>query len=132
MAAATGAADGDQRWLVDCLTATLDTSRDVRAFAEESLRQASLLPGYGAALTKFIKHHWQEDEENFVPPVVSSSEKVVIRQLLLTSLDDSHGKIRTAISMAVAAIGQHDWPEDWPELLPLLLKLIGDQSNGNG
>ncbi|AQL03043.1 ARM repeat superfamily protein [Zea mays] len=145
-------AHGDQRWLVDCLTATLDTARDVRAFAEESLRQASLLPGYGAALTKvtinkeisfglrqlaavllkqFIKQHWQEDEENFVPPVVSASEKVVIRQLLLTSLDDSNGKIRTAISMAVAAIGQQDWPEDWPELLPVLLKLIGDQSNGN-
>ncbi|WVZ81580.1 hypothetical protein U9M48_028936 [Paspalum notatum var. saurae] len=130
--AAGGAADGDQRWLVECLTATLDTSRDVRAFAEESLRQASLLPGYGTALTKFIKQHWQEDEDNFVPPVVSASEKVVIRQLLLTSLDDSNGKIRTAISMAVAAIGQHDWPEDWPELLPLLLKLISDQNNGNG
>ncbi|KAL6838613.1 hypothetical protein ACP4OV_031570 [Aristida adscensionis] len=169
---AAGAADGDQRWLVDCLTATLDTARDVRAFAEESLRQASLLPGYGAALTKvtinkeipfglprvfsqvgiasvfrcsfttsylaavllkqFIKQHWQEHEENFVPPVVSASEKEVIRQLLLTSLDDSHGKIRTAISMAVAAIGQQDWPDDWPELLPLLLRLIGDQSNGNG
>ncbi|KAG2568297.1 hypothetical protein PVAP13_7NG307700 [Panicum virgatum] len=151
--AAGGAADGDQRWLVECLTATLDTARDVRAFAEESLRQASLLPGYGAALTKvtinkeipfglrqlaavllkqFIKQHWQEDEDNFVPPVVSASEKVVIRKLLLTSLDDSHGKIRTAISMAVAAIGQQDWPEDWPELLPLLLKLISDQNNGNG
>ncbi|CAO2043457.1 unnamed protein product [Urochloa humidicola] len=151
--AAGGAADGDQRWLVECLTATLDTARDVRAYAEESLRQASLLPGYGAALTKvtinkeipfglrqlaavllkqFIKHHWQEDEENFVPPVVSASEKGVIRQFLLTSLDDPHGKIRTAISMAVAAIGQQDWPEDWPELLPLLLKLISDQNNGNG
>lgn len=151
--AAAGAADGDQRWLVDCLTATLDTAREVRAFAEESLRQASLQPGYGAALTKvtvnkevpfglrqlaavllkqFIKQHWEEDEDNFVPPVVSASEKVVIRQLLLTSLDDSNGKIRTAIGMAVAAIGQNDWPEDWPELLPFLLKLIGDQSNGNG
>ncbi|KAF0904147.1 hypothetical protein E2562_032418 [Oryza meyeriana var. granulata] len=152
-AAAAGAGDGDQRWLVECLTATLDTARDVRAFAEESLRQASLHPGYGAALTKvttnkeipfglrqlaavllkqFIKQHWQEDEENFVPPVVSALEKVVIRQLLLTSLDDSHGKIRTAIGMAVAAIGQQDWPEDWPELLPYLLKLIADQSNGCG
>uniref|UniRef100_A0A453RBQ5 Importin N-terminal domain-containing protein n=1 Tax=Aegilops tauschii subsp. strangulata TaxID=200361 RepID=A0A453RBQ5_AEGTS len=136
--AAAGAADGDQRWLVDCLTATLDTAREVRAFAEESLCQASLQPGYGAALTKvtvnkeFIKQHWEEDEDNFVPPVVSASEKVVIRQLLLTSLDDSNGKIRTAIGMAVAAIGQNDWPEDWPELLPFLLKLIGDQSNGNG
>uniref|UniRef100_A0A0E0E0H2 Importin-9 central HEAT repeats domain-containing protein n=1 Tax=Oryza meridionalis TaxID=40149 RepID=A0A0E0E0H2_9ORYZ len=174
---AAGAGDGDQRWLVECLTATLDTARDVRAFAEESLRQASLLPalvyvataaaalsrrsrgrreGVSGGLTRpvdatapfvasasrccrhpvhqqhFIKQHWQEDEENFMPPVVSASEKVVIRQLLLTSLDDSHGKIRTAIGMAVAAIGQQDWPEDWPELLPYLLKLISDQSNGCG
>jgi hypothetical protein len=58
--------------------------------------------------------------------------QVVIRQLLLTSLGDSNGKIRTAIGMAVAAIGQNDWPEDWPELLSFLLKLIGDQSNANG
>nr|CAB3488054.1 unnamed protein product [Digitaria exilis] len=113
--AAGGAADGDQRWLVDCLTATLDTARDVRAYAEESLRQASLLPGT-------LPHNY------FFP----LSVMVVIRQLLLTSLDDSHGKIRTAISMAVAAIGQQDWPEEWPELLPLLLKLISDQNNGNG
>jgi hypothetical protein len=28
-------------------------------------------------LKQFIKQHWQEDEENFVPPVVSSSEKVL-------------------------------------------------------
>ena len=58
--------------------------------------------------------------------------QVVIRQLLLTSLDDSNGKIRTAIGMAVAAIGQNEWPEDCLELHPFLLKLIGDQSNGNG
>ncbi|KAM0908833.1 hypothetical protein ACQ4PT_015180 [Festuca glaucescens] len=44
------AADGDQRWLVECLTATLDTARDVRAFAEESLRQASLQPAILAPL----------------------------------------------------------------------------------
>ncbi|KAG8075997.1 hypothetical protein GUJ93_ZPchr0006g45271 [Zizania palustris] len=133
--AAVGGADGDQRWLVECLTATLDTARDVRAFAEESLRQASLLPGYGAALTKVTTNKeipFGLHEDNFVPPVVPAPEKVVIRQLLLTSLDDSHGKIRTAIGMAVAAIGQQDWPEDWPELLPYLLKLIGDQSNGCG
>ena len=67
----------------------------------------------------------------YIPPNAVLLQ-VVIRQLLLTSLDDSNGKIRTAISMAVAAIGQQDWPEDWPELLPVLLKLIGDQSNGNG
>jgi len=56
----------------------------------------------------------------------------IIRQLLLPSLDDSYGKIRTAIGMAVASIAQYDWPEDWPELLPFLLKLISDQGNKDG
>uniref|UniRef100_A0A0E0PWB1 Importin N-terminal domain-containing protein n=1 Tax=Oryza rufipogon TaxID=4529 RepID=A0A0E0PWB1_ORYRU len=231
---AAGAGDGDQRWLVECLTATLDTARDVRAFAEESLRQASLLPGlilqtapiellallYGllasqsqpvpsaccdaalayvttaaAALSRrrcgrregvsggltrpvdatapFVasascccrhpvhQQHLrlqqpcpintapasmpsmspssnQQQSGDIIPSTIfmlenfSCQKIVIIRQLLLTSLDDSHGKIRTAIGMAVAAIGQQDWPEDWPELLPYLLKLISDQSNGCG
>lgn len=58
--------------------------------------------------------------------------QAIIRQLLLSSLNDSHGKIRTAVSMAVASIAHYDWQEDWPELLPILLKLISDQSNSNG
>lgn len=61
-----------------------------------------------------------------------SVQQAIIRQLLLSSLDDSHGKIRTAVSMAVASIAHYDWQEDWPELLPILLKLISDQSNSNG
>lgn len=28
-------------------------------------------------LKQFIKQHWEEDEDNFVPPVVSASEKVL-------------------------------------------------------
>ncbi|XP_020264447.1 importin-9 isoform X2 [Asparagus officinalis] len=145
--------DQDQKWLMDCLTATLDTNREVRSFAETSLHQASLQPGFGTALTKvtvnmevpfglrqlsavllkqFIKQHWQEGEENFIHPAASTDEKGVIRQLLLPSLDDSSGKIRTAIGMVVASIAQYDWPEDWPELLPSLLKLISDQSNKDG
>jgi hypothetical protein len=56
----------------------------------------------------------------------------MVRQLLMLSLDDSNGKIRTAVGMAIASIGQYDWPEEWPELLPFLLKLINDQSNQNG
>ncbi|THU58040.1 hypothetical protein C4D60_Mb03t09960 [Musa balbisiana] len=159
--------DRDQKWLLDCLSATLDTTRDIRSFAEASLQQASSQPGFGAALSKimvnkeisfglrqislslfivrlnflhlaavllkqFIKQHWQEDEENFVHPVVSPEEKAAIRQHLLPCLDDSHGKIRTAVSMAVASIAQYDWPEDWPELLPFLLKLISGENNING
>ncbi|KAJ0984431.1 hypothetical protein J5N97_002787 [Dioscorea zingiberensis] len=125
-------ADQDQKWLLDCLTATLDTSRDVRSFAEASLQQASLQPGFGAALAKFIKQHWQEDEGTFLHPVVSAEEKEAIRQLLVTSLDDPHGKIRTAVGMAIASIAHYDWPEDWPELLPFLLQLITNQNNIDG
>lgn len=146
-------ADQDQQWLLNCLTATLDTSQEVRSFAEASLNQASLQPGFGGALSKvaanrelplglrqlaavllkqFVKKHWQEGEENFEHPVVSSDEKEIIRRLLLLSLDDSNRKICTAISMAVSSIAHYDWPEDWPDLLPFLLKLINDQTNING
>ncbi|XP_068637153.1 uncharacterized protein [Aristolochia californica] len=145
--------DQDEQWLLNCLTATLDTNQDIRSFAEASLQQASLQPGFGVALSKvainkelpfglrqlaavllkqFVKQHWQEDEETFVHPVVSTSEKSLIRQHLLLALDDPHGKICTAVGMAVVSIAQYDWPEDWPELLPLLLNLIGDQTNING
>ncbi|XP_024041440.1 importin-9 isoform X3 [Citrus clementina] len=147
------ASDQDQQWLLNCLSATLDPNQEVRSFAEASLNQASLQPGFGAALSKvaanreisfglrqlaavllkhFIKKHWQEGEESFELPAVSSEEKEVIRKLLLSSLDDTHRKICTAISMAVASIAAYDWPEDWPDLLPFLLKLITDQSNMNG
>ncbi|KAK9105467.1 hypothetical protein Scep_022311 [Stephania cephalantha] len=147
--------DQDQQWLLNCLTATLDTSHEVRSFAEASLSQASSQPGFGVALSKvainrelplglthyylaavllkqFIKKHWQEDEESFEPPAVASEEKEVIRKLLLLSLNDDHGKICTAISMAIASIAQYDWPEDWSELLPALLALISDQTSMSG
>ncbi|KAI3423468.1 uncharacterized protein J3R85_010963 [Psidium guajava] len=51
--------------------------------------------------------------------------QAVIRKHLLMTLDDSHRKICTAVSMAVASIAVYDWPE----LLPNLLKLINDQTN---
>ncbi|KAJ8637202.1 hypothetical protein MRB53_011469 [Persea americana] len=139
--------------MLDCLTSTLNTNQDVRSFAEASLQQASLQPGFGVALSKivvnkefpvglrqlaavllkqFIKQHWQEDEESFIQPVVSIEEKVAVRNLLLLALDDPHGKICTAVGMAIASIAHYDWLEDWPNLLPLLLKLINDQTNMNG
>lgn len=145
--------DQDQQWLIDCLNATLDTTQQVRSFAEASLAQASLQHGFGSALAKvaanrefpmglrqlaavllkqFIKKHWHEDEDGFEHPIVASDEKEVIRRLLLLCLDDSHKKICTAVGMAVASIAHYDWPEDWPDLLPFLLKLINDRTNMNG
>ncbi|KAJ3694783.1 hypothetical protein LUZ60_000160 [Juncus effusus] len=139
--------DEDQKCLMDWLNATLDTNHQVRSFAEESLKQAALQPGFGAALAKivfnkeipfaavllkqFIKQHWQEDEDNFIPPIVSPQEKGVIREMLMASLEDSNGKIRTAVGMAISVIGQFDWPENWPELLPFLLRLINGETNQN-
>ncbi|KAG5378925.1 hypothetical protein IGI04_026767 [Brassica rapa subsp. trilocularis] len=146
--------DQDQQWLLGCLTASLDPNQNVRSFAETSLNQASLQPGFGSALCRvaankdlslglrqisfshkhrfFIKKHWRENEEDFEYPLVSNEEKALIRGLLLGSLDDSHRKICTAISMDISSIATHDWPEEWPELLPFLLKLISDQNNING
>ncbi|KAI3699168.1 hypothetical protein L2E82_43257 [Cichorium intybus] len=146
--------DQDQQWLINSLNATLDTNQQARSFAEASLNQASVQPGFGSALSKiaanrnlplgsrqisfyefllkqFIKKHWQEDDDGFEHPVVSNEEKAIIRGLLLLSLDDPHRKICTAISMAVASVASHDWPDEWPELLPFLMKLINDQSNAN-
>ncbi|TXG56751.1 hypothetical protein EZV62_018064 [Acer yangbiense] len=100
-----------------------------------SIRFASNILFYlqSAVLLKhFIKKHWQEGDQSFEHPVVSSEEKEIIRRLLLSSLDDSHRKICTAISMAVASIAVYDWPEEWPDLLPFLLRLISDQANLNG
>ncbi|CAI0458771.1 unnamed protein product [Linum tenue] len=135
--------DQDQQWLLNCLSATLDPNPEVRNFAETSLNQASLQPGFGGALSRvaanrdlslglpavllkqFIRKHWEGDED----VTVSVEEKGVIRRNLLASTDDSHRKICTAISMAIASIAAYDWPENWPELLPSLLTLIKDQSN---
>ncbi|VFQ95349.1 unnamed protein product [Cuscuta campestris] len=146
--------DQDQQWLINCLNATLDSNHQVRSFAETSLQQASLQPGYGSALSRvaasrelplglrqisfhysavllkqFIKKHWQEDEEDFEHPVVSSDEKETIRRLLLSLLDDPNRKMCTAISMAVASIAHYDWPEDWPDLLPTLINSVMNRTN---
>lgn len=105
-----------------------------------------------------MKKYWQ-DEDKDKPSIVSSEDKVVmksfgmihvrrymvccwfdfvlvvlqiaIRNLLLQVLDDSHGKIRTAVGMAVASIASCDWPDDWPNLMDVLLRYINDQNDIN-
>jgi hypothetical protein len=54
-----------------------------------------------------------------------------IRDLLPQALEDPHGKIRTAVGMAIASIASWDWPEEWPGLMGYLLGLISDRSDAN-
>ncbi|KMZ71141.1 Importin beta-2 subunit family protein [Zostera marina] len=152
--------DQDQHWLIDCLKASMEPYKDRRSFAETSLHQAALQPGFGTALVRvaanreinndlrqisfllsfynwilliaFVKQHWKVDDDGFIHPVASPTEKATIRQLLMLSMDDRIKRIRTVIAMVVTLIVNYDWPEEWPELLPHLLKLISDQTNVNG
>ncbi|EPS68989.1 hypothetical protein M569_05779, partial [Genlisea aurea] len=144
--------DRDEAWLVHCLNASLDSDQQRRTFAEASLLQASLQPGYGVALARvaanrelvfglrqlaavllkqYIKKHWSEDEDGFEHPLVPGVEKESIRGLLLSSLDVPHKKISTAVGVAVSEIATYDWPDDWPELLSFLISLINDKKKLN-
>eukprot|EP00250_Pteridium_aquilinum_P006987 c16793_g1_i1 orf=84-3179(-) len=144
--------EGGQLWLLNCLNATLNVDPGTRKAAEDALTTASTQPGYGVALAQlildkalplglrqlaavvlkqYVKQHWQEGEDNYRPPTVPSEEKVVIRNLLLQVVDDSYGKIRTAVGMAVASIASCDWPEEWPDLMDLLLRYLNEQTDIN-
>ena len=35
-----------------------------------------------------------------------------------------HSKLRTAASMAIAAVAKEDFPENWPELIPHILQML--------
>jgi len=139
-------------WLVNCLNATLDANLQIRQAAEEALKQASLQAGYGVALTKatlnkevplglrqlaavllkqYVKQHWQKDDKNFISPEVSLEDKAAIKELLPPALEDPHGKIRTAVGMAIASIANWDWPEEWPGLMDYLIRLINDRTDVN-
>ncbi|KAH7416171.1 hypothetical protein KP509_14G078800 [Ceratopteris richardii] len=144
--------ESGQLWLFNCLNATLDVDPGTRKAAEDALSSASTQPGYGVALAQFIvdkslpvgirqlaavvlkqyvKQHWQEGDEKYVPPCVSPEEKVSIRTLLMQAVDDSYGKIRTAVGMAVASIASCDWPEEWPDLMDVLLRYLNQRSDIN-
>ncbi|BBN19279.1 importin-9 [Marchantia polymorpha subsp. ruderalis] len=149
----TGIAEAGQLvWLTNVLKATLDTNPGIRVAAEDALKNASIHPGYGVALAKvtvskevpiglrqlaavllkqYVKHHWQAGEKDFLPPEASAQDKALIRGLLPQALEDPHGKIRTAVGMAIATIANSDWPEEWPDLMNYLLGFISDRSDIN-
>jgi len=57
-------------------------------------------------LKNHIKQHWTPEAKHFREPVVGDGEKGAIRAALLPGLGDPSSKIRTAVGMAVAAIGK--------------------------
>lgn len=57
--------------------------------------------------------------------------QAAIKELLPAALEDPHGKIRTAVGMAIASIANWDWPEEWPGLMGYLLSLINDRTDIN-
>lgn len=46
-------------------------------------------------------------------------------------LVDPCGQVRTAVSTAVAAIAEWDWPEQWPELVPALIGAVQTKSSAD-
>ncbi|KAL3699541.1 hypothetical protein R1sor_017563 [Riccia sorocarpa] len=119
---------GQLVWLTNVLKATLDTNPGIRLAAENALKDASVHP---VLLKQYVKIHWQEGEKDFAAPQVPAQDKVAIRALLPQALEDPHGKIRTAVGMAIATIANSDWPEEWPDLMNYLLGFISDRSDLN-
>eukprot|EP00271_Cylindrocystis_brebissonii_P017723 TRINITY_DN471_c0_g1_i1.p1 TRINITY_DN471_c0_g1~~TRINITY_DN471_c0_g1_i1.p1 ORF type:complete len:1065 (+),score=246.85 TRINITY_DN471_c0_g1_i1:95-3289(+) len=150
---ATPGSTTGEAWLLQTLQASLEeTDATARKHAEESLGGASLQAGYGVTLCKialnpavaigvrqlasvllkqYAKHHWQEEEEGYVPPTALPEDKALIRDLLLQGLGEPEPKIRTGIAVAVATIAGYDWPQDWPALMQHLLAAMNDRGNPN-
>lgn len=80
-------------------------------------------------LKRHVKEHWAEESKHFKQPVVSDSEKAAIRSQLPQGLADTQPKLRTAVSMAIAAIAKWDLPDAWPGLLNLLMGAVTSKVN---
>ncbi len=120
-------------------------NNDERKAAEKHLVQLETVPGYGVVLCQilanesvelewrqlaglllkaYIGAHWEKGTDLFRPPVTPDGEKAVIRKGLPGLLASPKSKIRTATSMAIAAIASADMPDHWPELMPQLLQFL--------
>eukprot|EP00698_Gefionella_okellyi_P025968 TRINITY_DN974_c0_g1_i2.p1 TRINITY_DN974_c0_g1~~TRINITY_DN974_c0_g1_i2.p1 ORF type:complete len:932 (-),score=219.47 TRINITY_DN974_c0_g1_i2:531-3326(-) len=76
----------------------------------------------GMFMRDAVKLHWA---------IVSPEEQAQIRNALLQALSDPSGKVRSAVSAAIAAIGKHDFPAKWPELIPTMHQLLlGSSADG--
>ncbi|KAL1522035.1 hypothetical protein AB1Y20_021680 [Prymnesium parvum] len=118
------------------LAASLLPEAEARRAAEQRVLDEAAQPGYASSLThilleqhaaldvrqlaavvlrRFVAARWSEG----TPP--PEEEKAAIRTALPGGLSDPVPRIRTAVSMVIAAIAQFDWPDAWPSLLPSLV-----------
>ena len=109
-------------------SALCSVALDVQRVALELRQLAALL------LKQFVRAHWSDDPDDdeleaaavaaTAAPriVVCEAEKAAVRAALPSGLADRAARIRTAVSMTIAAIAQTDWPDAWPELMRELLE----------
>jgi hypothetical protein len=79
----------------------------------------------GLILKRLVRSQWMRG-------IVPDAEKAAIRGALPTCLADRSGKIRTAVSMVVAAIAQHDFPDEWPGMVQELIQRLQSAASAGG
>ena len=136
--------------MINLLQSLLSSDPTERSSGELTLAQASKQNGFALALVQTIlqqeydvgvrqmaavllkqhvKVHWAEESKHFSPPVLSDNEKAAIRNHLPQGLTDPQPKLRTGVSMAIAAIAKWDLPDAWPELLNSLMTAVTTKEN---
>lgn len=138
--------------VISLLQSLLSSDAAERRAAELTLAQAVKQTGFALALVQTIlqqeydvgvrqmaavllkqhvKVHWAEESKHFSQPKLSDNEKAAIRHHLPQGLTDPLPKLRTGVSMAIAAIAKRDLPDAWPELLNLLMSAVTTKENQN-
>lgn len=136
--------------MISLLQSLLSSDASERSSGELTLAQAAKQTGFALALVQTIlqqeydvgvrqmaavllkqhvKAHWAEESKHFSQPVLSDNEKAAIRHHLPQGLTDPLPKLRTGVSMAIAAIAKWDLPDAWPELLNLLMTAVTTKEN---
>ena len=132
------------------LLGTMQVDASARRAAEATVEQLKALPGFASALCflalqqdalelrqlaalvlkQFVRAHWSDEDETYgldaegstaARVLICEAEKAAVRSALPAGLADPVPRIRTAVSMIIAAIAQWDWPDEWPGLMRELL-----------
>lgn len=136
--------------VLSLLQPLLSADSAARQTAETRLAEASKQSGFGVALVqtvlqqqypeglrqlaavllkRHVKEHWATESRHFKEPVVADNEKTAIRSHLPQGLADPLPKVRTAVSMAIAAIAKWDLPDAWPGLFEMIVGAITSKSS---